>query len=151
MSLAITASSHYKNGHANKRRKGAFTDSIFAGLGSIMLQISNQQIQSSDRIQGSVRAREVALENREQALLKQEREFVIDMMKSEEARERRMQEHEKEQAKPDRLIEGREIKLQQRIKELEDDIKKLEEKKAAWMKDLEDRLKDSSAFRLSPC
>jgi hypothetical protein len=107
---ASTASPHYKNGHANKRRKGDFAYSTVSGLGSIMLQISNQQIQSYDRQQSDMRAREVALENREraivereqallereQALLKQEREFVIDMMKkSEEARERRMQEHEK--------------------------------------------------------
>ncbi|KAG0306247.1 hypothetical protein BGZ97_000815 [Linnemannia gamsii] len=151
-----TASPHYKNGHANKRRKGDFAYSTVAGLGSIMLRISNQQIQSYDRQESNMRAREVALENRErgvverqQALLKQEREFVIVMMKkSEEARERRMQEHEKELAKLDRLFESREIKLQQRIKDLEDDIKKLEEKKAAWMKNLEDRLKDRSVFEV---
>ncbi|KAK3827379.1 MAG: hypothetical protein J3R72DRAFT_490358 [Linnemannia gamsii] len=181
-----TAPPHYKNGHTNKRRKGDFADSAVAGLGSTMLQISNQQIQSSDRLQSNIRAREVALENREravvereQALLKQEREFAIDMMKrSDEARDRRMQEQEKEQAKFDALMESRDTKFQRRlveeqkehdraieskqrkIKELEDDIKKFEEKKVAWMKDLEDRLKDNSVLketttkevtRLSPC
>ncbi|KAG0281038.1 hypothetical protein BGZ95_007238 [Linnemannia exigua] len=179
-----TVPPHYKNGHANKRCMGDFADSTVAGLGSTMLQISNQQIQSSVRQQSNMRAREVALENREravvereQALLKQEREFAIDMIKrSDDARERRMQEQEKEQAKFNALIDSREVKFdaliesretkfqrrlveeqkehdraiegkQRRIKELEDDIKKLEEKKAAWMKDLEDRLKDNAVLK----
>ncbi|KAF9546132.1 hypothetical protein EC957_010118 [Mortierella hygrophila] len=175
-----TASPHYENGHANKRRRGDFADSTIARLGSIMQQISNQQIQSSDRQQSDMRAREVALENRERAvaereqallkqereLLKQEREFAIDMIKrSDEAWERCMQEQEREQAKSDALIESRETRFQERlveeqkehdrgieskqrrIKELEDDIKKFEEKKAAWMKDLEDRLKENSVLK----
>ncbi|KAF8944789.1 hypothetical protein BGZ47_003683 [Haplosporangium gracile] len=179
-----TAPPYYKNGHANKQRKGNFAESTVAGLGSTMLQILNQQIQSSNRLQSNIRTREVALENRERAVVereqvlpKQEREFVIDMMKrSDDARERRMQEQEKEQAKLDASIERRETKFnasiesreiqfqrrlveeqkehdraieskQRKIKELEDDIKKFEEKKAAWMKDLEDRLKANSVLK----
>ncbi|KAG0345082.1 hypothetical protein BG004_003981, partial [Podila humilis] len=62
--------------------------------------------------------RERAVVEREQALLKQGREFATDMIRrSDEARDRRMQQQEKERAKFDALLENREAKFQRRIAE----------------------------------